>query len=101
MSLYSLGRWAWRYRGRVLSAWLALRVVLGLDVAGFGGTTQDSFDIPGTESQEAIDARSRTFPELSGTSAYLIVVAPDGSTMRTQQARSLDSATVDDMQDID
>lgn len=101
MSLYSLGRWAWRHRGRVLSAWLALLVVLGLAVAGFGGTTQDSFDIPGTESQEAIDSLHRTFPQLSGTSAYLIVIAPDGSTMRTQQARSLISATVDEMKDID
>src|SRR5699024_3689244 len=76
-------------------------VVLGLAVAGFGGTTQDSFDIPGTESQKAIDSLERTFPQLSGTSAYLIVIAPEGSSMRTQQARSLVKSTVDRIKNVD
>ena len=40
--------------------------------------TDNTFSIPGTESQEALDALARTFPQVSGTSAQLIAVAPDG-----------------------
>lgn len=101
MSLYTLGRWAWRHRGRVLCGWLAALVVLGLAVIGIGGNTQDSFDIPGTESQRAIDSLEHTFPQLSGTSAYLIVVAPDGSSMQSEHARTLVSGAVKQLKKID
>ena len=78
-SLYSLGRWAFRHPRRVLGAWMVVLIVAGIAALGLGGGTKNSFDIPGTESQEAINALGRTFPELSGTSAYLVVVAPDGA----------------------
>lgn len=85
-SLYSLGRWAYRRPGHVLGAWVLVLLLAGIAALGLGTGTKDSFDIPGTESQEAIDSLGRTFPELSGTSAYLVVVGPDGS--RVDDART-------------
>ena len=76
--LSSLGRWSYRHPWRVLSAWLALLTVIGVSALTFMSATDDAFTIPGTESQAGIEALERTFPQASGTSAQLIVVAPDG-----------------------
>ncbi|MFI5428182.1 hypothetical protein [Aeromicrobium sp. UC242_57] len=61
-SLYSLGRWAFRHPRRVLGAWVAVLLVAGVAALGIGGSTENSFEIPGTESQAAIDSLGRTFP---------------------------------------
>ncbi|MBO0609535.1 MMPL family transporter [Myceligenerans salitolerans] len=78
-ALYSLGRWAVRARRLVLVGWI---LVLGL-AGGAAGLLQQGLDnqvsIPGTESQLALDRLSATFPQVSGASAQVIVVAPEGS----------------------
>ena len=38
--------------------------------------------MPGTESQTALDALNRNFPQAAGVTAQTIVVAPAGSTVR-------------------
>ncbi|MFD4422112.1 MMPL family transporter [Agromyces sp. NPDC058484] len=77
-ALYGLGRWAFRARGRMLALWLAVLAVLFTAGALLSVGTDNTYTIPGTESQEALDALARTFPQVSGTSAQLIAVAPDG-----------------------
>lgn len=89
ISLYALGRWAYRHHRRVTAFWIALTLALGAAALGLGAGTKNSFDIPGTESQTAIDSLGRTFPQLSGTSAYLVVVAPDGETVESAEAKRL------------
>ena len=76
--LSSLGRWSYRHPWRVLGAWLALLTVIGVSALTFMSATDDAFTIPGTESQAGIEALERTFPQASGSSAQLIVVAPEG-----------------------
>lgn len=81
--LYSLGRWSYRHPWRVLVSWLLLLAVVGGTVGvgmatGFVKGTDNSFSIPGTEAQEGIALLDRTFPQASGTSAQLVVVAPEG-----------------------
>lgn len=76
--LYSLGLWAARARKLVLILWIALLALLGVGAALFSQGANAPITIPGTESQEAIDTLGRTFPEVSGTSATIIVVAPQG-----------------------
>lgn len=100
-SLYTLGRWAFRHPRRVLGAWVAILLVSGVAALGLGSGTQNSFDIPGTESQEAINSLGRTFPELSGASAYLVVVAPDGRTVDDQRTRRLIDDAITDMKKVD
>jgi RND superfamily putative drug exporter len=100
-SLYSLGRWAFRHPRRVLGAWMVVLVVAGVAALGLGGGTKNAFDIPGTESQEAINALGRTFPELSGTSAYLVVVAPDGAKVTDDRTRALVDRAIAGMKKVD
>jgi RND superfamily putative drug exporter len=100
-SLYVLGRWAYRHPLRVIAAWVVVMMLGGLAVLGLGGTTKDSFDIPGTESQEAINALGRTFPQLSGASAYLVVVAPDGQSVETAEAKELVERAITRMEDVE
>lgn len=77
-ALYALGRWAFRARRRVLVLWLAALALLFTGAGLLSEGTDNTFSIPGTESQEALDALARTFPQVSGSSAQLIAVAPQG-----------------------
>lgn len=77
--LYALGRWAGKARFLVLGAWLLLLALLGAGALFLGQGATAPITIPGTESQAAIDTLGRTFPQVAGSSARIIVVAPDGS----------------------
>ncbi len=77
--LYALGRWSYRRSWRVLFAWLVLLGLAGGGAAVFGAGTDNSFSIPGTESQAGIEQLARTFPQASGTSAQMIIVTADGA----------------------
>jgi RND superfamily putative drug exporter len=61
----------------VLAVWV---VVLALACGGalFNEGTDDTFEIPGTQSQDALDNLARVFPETSGSSAQLVIVVPPG-----------------------
>ncbi|WP_198668825.1 MMPL family transporter [Homoserinimonas sp. OAct 916] len=80
--LYSLGRWAFRARWLVLVAWVVVLVALIVLAGLFGSGTDNTYKIPGTESQSALDSLARTFSEVSGTSAQMIVVAPPGEAVQ-------------------
>jgi len=79
--LYSVGRWAYRARTLVVILWIGLLALLGGGALLLNQGTDNSFSIPGTESQEALDTLSRTFPQVSGTTAQIVVVAPEGQTV--------------------
>ena len=84
--LYRLGRFAFTHAWRVVAVWIVLLVgVLGLGI-GLGGQTQESFAIPGTESQQALDRLNAVFPSVAGASAEAVVVAPAGSTVQNEKA---------------
>lgn len=82
--LYTLGRWSFRHPWRVLSAWLLILVLAGGGVALLAKGTDNTFSIPGTESQAGLEMLDRTFPQVSGASAEIIVVAADGASVRDQ-----------------
>lgn len=84
--LYRLGRFSFRHSWRVIAVWAILFVgVLGTGIA-LGGQTQESFSIPGTESQNALDRLSAVFPSVAGASAEAVVVAPAGATVTQEKA---------------
>ncbi|GAA3749929.1 MMPL family transporter [Leifsonia bigeumensis] len=77
--LYRLGRFSFRRPWRVIATWLVLLVaILGGGIA-LGGQSQESFAIPGTESQQALDRLEAVFPEVAGAGAEAVFVAPDGN----------------------
>lgn len=76
--LYRLGHFSFNRPWRVIGVWLVLLVaVLGGGIA-LGGQGQESFEIPGTESQQALDRLNAVFPEVAGASVEVVFVAPDG-----------------------
>lgn len=84
-SLYALGRWCYRNRGKVVALWLALLVVLGSAAVGLRGSFDDAFDIPGSSSSEAFRRLHMTFPQATATTATAMFVAPEGSDVDEQR----------------
>ena len=76
--LYRLGKASYHRWGRVILAWVAaLLVVLGAGLT-IGGQTEEAFEIPGSESQEAFNRLEAVFPSFAGASAQVVLVAPEG-----------------------
>jgi RND superfamily putative drug exporter len=95
--LYRLGRAAVRRRRLVLLAWAVLAVAV-LGIAGVrGGETSDAFDIPGVESQRALDVLEADFPAAAGTSAQLVFEAEGDTTLADLAAAAAIDAAVDDV----
>ncbi|GAA3598764.1 MMPL family transporter [Klugiella xanthotipulae] len=91
--LYSLGRWAYRSRRLVLILWISILALVGGGALLFNQGTDNSFSIPGTESQQALTSLKHTFPQVSGTSAQIVVVAPNGEKVTDADIRNaIDSA---------
>ncbi|MHA3683537.1 MMPL family transporter [Leucobacter sp. HY1908] len=87
--LYALGRWATRAKFLVLALWIAVLALLGAGAVFLGQGANAAISIPGTESQEAITQLSHTFPEVSGTSATVIVAAAPGDKVTEQPYRDI------------
>jgi RND superfamily putative drug exporter len=79
--LYRIGRFSFRRAWTVIAIWFVLLAgIVGGSVA-LGGQTQESFAIPGTESQDALDRLSAVFPAVAGAGVQVVVVAPDGESV--------------------
>ncbi len=99
--LYRLGRFSYRHAWRVIAVWMLLLTgILGGGIA-LGGQTQESFAIPGTESQNALDRLEAVFPQVAGASATAVVVAADGASVEDDDATAAITAIVDDIESID
>ena len=99
--LYALGRWSYRHPWRVLASWILLLGLAGGGALAFSSGTDNTFSIPGTESQAGLEQLSRTFPQVSGTSAQIVVVAEDGDEVTDERYADAIGAAVDDLGDID
>lgn len=60
--LYRLGRPAFRRRGYVVLAWLAVLAAVGLGALRAPGAADEEFSMPGIESQKAFDLMGERFP---------------------------------------
>ncbi|MEJ8644003.1 MMPL family transporter [Streptomyces sp. MS1.HAVA.3] len=78
--LYRLGRGAFRRRGLVALAWVALLFAAVFGAASAGAPTSGSFSIPGTEAQRAFDLLDKKFPGMAadGATARIVIKAPEG-----------------------
>ncbi|MEX8059431.1 MMPL family transporter [Microbacterium sp. 16-032] len=99
--LYTLGRWSFRHPWRVLTGWLLILVIAGGGVAVFAKGTDNTFSIPGTESQAGLEMLGRTFPQVSGASAEIIVVSADGSSVHDQSYQDAIQKTTGDIGTLD
>jgi len=73
-----LARFCYRRRWRVLGAWVVLLVGLFALNSSFGGKFLDEFDLPGSESQEAVDLlEEHGFEDRAGATGQIVFKADD------------------------
>ena len=79
--LYRLGRFAARRRWAVLVVWIV--VLLGLSGAAvtLSGSMSDTFSIPGTTAQKAMDTLQSKMPAAGGATGRIVFAAPEGHTL--------------------
>ncbi|WP_315900769.1 MMPL family transporter [Microbacterium esteraromaticum] len=99
--LSSLGRWSFRHPWRVLVSWLIVLGIAGGGAIVLGAGTDNTFSIPGTESQAGLEQLERTFPQVSGTNAQFIVVAADGDDVTDDAYRDGIEDAVDELARLD
>ncbi|MGW0603194.1 MMPL family transporter [Streptomyces sp. NPDC002644] len=73
--LYRLGRACFGRRGLVVAVWLLLLALMGGAAAAFMGTTTNAFRMPGTESQRAMDALQKQFPQAAGATGTVVITS--------------------------
>jgi putative drug exporter of the RND superfamily len=98
--LYRLGRWAFRRRRVVLAFWLALLVGMGVLSQAVKKDTNDAFNVPGTESQRALDLLDEKFPGSGGATARIVFAAPEGHTLDEEQYKKVVDPTVERAQAV-
>ncbi|QWT24505.1 MMPL family transporter [Subtercola sp. PAMC28395] len=85
--LYRIGGFAARRHFVVIGIWVLLIAAALLGSKVFDGQMAQSVEIPGTQSQTAIDMLQSRFPAASGASAKVIFVAPEGGDIHANQAQ--------------
>ncbi|WP_353116041.1 MMPL family transporter, partial [Microbacterium sp.] len=98
--LSSLGRWSYRHPWRVLVSWLIVLGIAGGGAIALNAGTDNTFSIPGTESQAGLEQLERTFPQVSGTNAQFIVVAAPGSHVTDEAYRTKIEDAVGSLGDV-
>ena len=97
--LFRLGRFAFKRALLVLVAWVILAAGALAGGVALGGQLQDSYAIPGTESQKAIDLLSAVFPQTAGASAEIVVQDTHGADLKTADGALIEKV-VDNLNDV-
>ena len=92
--LYRLGAWAFRRRRTVVGLWVLVLAGVIASAMAFGGTTNDKFTVPGTESQEAQELLEERYPAASGTYARIVFAAPEGESLTDPENKAAVRATM-------
>ena len=75
--LYRIGHGAARRPWRVIAAWLVVAVALVAASASFGRDLDDSFEVPGVDSQQAVELLSAAGSDSAGLTARVVVTPLD------------------------
>ncbi|MEI5103030.1 MMPL family transporter [Streptomyces sp. PmtG] len=92
--LHSLGRAAFRHRGRFLLGWLLLIALVGGGMATYGSHLDSEATIPGSQSQQGIDVLEKSLPSSTGVTAQLVFAAPEGARVDDPAYRAAIKKTV-------
>jgi RND superfamily putative drug exporter len=87
--MYRWGRFAARRPWRVIGTWLIVSVMVIVAAAGFGKKLEDSFAVPGLDSQQAVDLQQAAQSDRAGLTAQVVVtpLKSDVSLPDSPQAR--------------
>jgi RND superfamily putative drug exporter len=94
--LYRIATAAFRRRRLVLALWLAAAAAAIACMAAFGGAGKinQTFTVPGSQSQQALDRMKQEFPAASGTTAQLVFTAPAGQSVTSPAAEQAIAAVL-------
>ena len=84
--LYRIGNFAGRHPWRVISTWLLVAAAVFMLNSSIGGQPDESFSLPGAESQRAADAIQDRFPQQTLYSSNVIFHSEDGLTAPATKA---------------
>lgn len=99
--LYRLGRTCYRRRWRVVAAWCVALLLSGLGAFFLHGKFDDQFHMPGAQSQVALDQLEMTFPQVAGSTANILVIAPVGTPVDSPQIRGKVESMLDKVKALD
>jgi putative drug exporter of the RND superfamily len=99
--LYSVGRTAFRARRLVIVGWVVVLLLVGVGAGLLSTGTSNSFVIPGTPAQTALDALDSRFPEVSGAQAQMVVVTAEGQKITDPSIKAAVQRSVARLQQLD
>jgi RND superfamily putative drug exporter len=73
---------------RVVVTWIGIVALLVFLVGAFGGSLKDEFEIPGSDSQRAIDLIEGEFASEQGAVMNLVFAAPEGERLDTPERQA-------------
>ncbi|MEN0128881.1 MAG: MMPL family transporter [Brevundimonas sp.] len=85
-TLYRLGRFSARRPWTVIGTWVVLAVVVVGASGSFGAKLEDSFRVPGLDSQQANDLLEKAGSGQAGLTAQVVVTPADGGTFADEPA---------------
>ncbi len=91
LSTGALARWmraCATHPWRVVLAWVVIIATLIFVVGAFGGSLEDEFDIPGSDTQKATDLIESEFVEEQGGILNLVFAAPEGERLDTPERKA-------------
>ena len=89
--LYRIGHFSGRHPWRVLAAWVALAITVVMLNASIGGAPDETFRLPGSESQRASDLIQDRFPQETVYTSNVIFHADEGLTAPASKAQIADA----------
>ncbi len=98
--LYRLGHWAFRRRWLVLGFWVAMLIGVGALSQAVKGEESDKFEVPGTESERALDLLNEKFPGTGGATARMVFAAPEGRKISDPGYQKIVQPTIDAAQKV-
>src|SRR2546423_14719973 len=93
--LYRLARFCVQHRFAVLAAWILLTVALVGVSHRFGDNTNDSVTLPGTNSQQAADALSNSFPDQANGTSPIVLHVSSGKLTDSKYSQAVNQAAAD------
>jgi putative drug exporter of the RND superfamily len=94
-ALYRLARFCVRYRFAVLAAWILLTVALVGVSHRLGDNTNDNASLPGTNSQQATDTLSKSFPDQANGTSPIVLHVSNGKLTDSQYSQAVNQAAAD------
>jgi len=92
-----LAGWSQRHHWVAIALWLVALVAITVGSTAAGNDFRNDFSLPGTESQELIDAYKEHAPEQQGDPVTVVVQAPDGVAGKAAEIDAL----VEDLSGLD